>query len=495
MSDRVFLAPLMALVAWAFLMTGPAQAQSGVARDHRPVLEFLAPKGKSFALLIANEDYKGDEKYKLKFPIKDVQKIGRALEEHHGFKVQIEKNVTSAHLESIIKEFFQKYGKDREARLFLWFAGHGTQIANASGVQQSYLLPVDLHLKDDHAFMERYREQVEAKGLKVHRIAEYIDDFVRARQVLVVIDSCFAGAIFDDSPRRAAPQVDVPIPRERWANPVRYVIAAGTAKQQVYDDGHFADHFVLAITGRSPSLARLHREYVTARELGNHLLDVISYRRPDGQRPRHRSIGHSVEQEGEFVFELPGKPIPPPPTSPPKLAGLQTSANATLDTMAERCMTWWRKKHPLANDIAAQVAEALSPRNGEVVHTFDPGQLDHTGQLVITTPDDIESVLPDGSFVRVRYARKDDNANFGNLVLIPIVPAGAATAEPGQFLLRGAWSRHGSGFGCVEIGMNTKTGRGTGRFYPGYRNRFDLDVRGVTRKALTSTLAFPAIGK
>lgn len=452
--------------------------------------DIRTPKGKSFALLIANEAYKGDPRFKLNFPIRDVEKVAAALERHHGFKTQIARDLTHAQLDATIKEFFQRHGKDPQARLFLWYAGHGTQIETAARHRQSFLLPVDMHLTDDPQQAARQRDEIEIKGLKIQRIAEYIDDFVKSRQVMVVIDSCFAGAIFEEA-KRSVPQMIGPVPVERWSSPVRYVIAAGNAKQEVYDDGKFADHFVLAISGESPSLARIYREFVTGRELGNHLIDVIAYRRPAGQRPRHRNLGHSVEQEGEFVFELPKAALPPPIEKASNKIPALNAEGMTLDTMAERCMTWRRRHHPLSPRIATQVAIALNPSRGDVEHAFDPYQLDHRGQPVITEPDTLITVDAEGAKVRVRYARKDDNSNFGDLVLIPISVPGATADEFGQFMLRGAWSRHGSGFGCVEISLDTRTGHGKGNFYREYRNRFGVEIPKLTKVPLKSTLSFP----
>lgn len=455
--------------------------------------EFRTPKGKSFALLIANETYQGDKRFQLTFPIRDVEKVAAALERHHGFKVEIARNQKSNDLESTIKAFFQRHGKDPAARLFLWYAGHGTQIETAARHRQSFLLPVDIHLSDDPAEAGRQRDQIEIKGLKIQRIAEYIDDFVKSRQVMVVIDSCFAGAIFEEQ-KRSVPQNFVPVPVERWSRPVRYVIAAGNARQEVFDDGKFADHFVLAISGESPSLARIYREFVTGQELGNHLIDVIGYRRPGGQRPRHRHLGLMTEQEGEFIFELPKAALPPPVERTQSKTAL-VGGQMTLDAMAERCLTWRRRYHPLSPRIALQVAEALNPSHGDVEHAFDRDQKDQRGQPIVTEPDAIISVDADGARVRVRYARRDDNSNFGDLVLIPISIPGASSDSFGQFVLRGAWSRHGSGFGCVEIALDVRTGRGKGRFYREYRNRLDFDVPYLIKIPLTSTLVFAPRGK
>lgn len=458
-----------------------------------PEINFRMPKGKSFALLIANESYRGDERFRLKFPVRDIEKVGAALKSLHDFEVQYAKDLSGVELDAVIKEFFQKHGKDPAARLFLWYAGHGTQIETAAQNRQSFLLPVDIPLSDARAEAGRMRDQIEIKGFKIQRIAEYIDDFVKSRQVMVVIDSCFAGAILEER-KRTVPQSVVSVPVERWSRPVRYVIAAGNARQEVYDDGKFADHFVQAISGESAALARIYREYVTGQELGNHLIDVISLRRPGGQLPRHRHLALTVDQEGEFIFELPKRALPPPvdsarPKSSPRGESL------TLDAMAERCLTWRSSQHPLAPRIAIQVATALNPSRGDVQHMFDPDQKDHLGRPMSTEPDALISVTADGAKVRVRYARRDDNSNFGDLVLIPIRMSSAAEDGHGQFSLRGAWSRHGSGYGCVDMSLDVRRGKGAGRFYREYRNRLDFDIPGFTKSPLTSTLVFAAPDK
>ncbi len=456
---------------------------------------FLVPNGKSFALLIGNERYRGGEKYQLKFPRQDVDMVARALREHHGFVTQVETDVGSDRLEGVIKQFLQKYGGDPEARLLVWFAGHGAQVQVASGSPRSYLLPVDLDVTDDPSppAKARLQREIAEKGVKLDTITEYIDDFVHARQLLVIIDSCFAGAIFDASRRGRILNGSNHLSIERWSNKVRHVIAAGTERQEVYDDGKFAEWFTLAISGRSPALARSYPEYLTGQELGDYLYDAMSFhRRPEQQRPRHRKIGSSVDQEGEFVFVLPTNSIPPLPT---QLGAIHNAlspreTSKSLDPISDRCLTWRSSRHPLAVPIATRVASILNPLRGQIHHAFDADQHPSHQRTVSTTPDLVINVEADGNRLRVRYARKDELNNFGDMVLVPISVGGKNANAEGRVVLRGAWMRIGAGYGCVEFTLDLKAGIGQGLFYQKFRNRLDVDIPLVTQIPVKSRLTF-----
>lgn len=485
----------MMIVALVLSDPGWAQAPTRQGPNMGMPKGFIVPSGKSFALLIGNESYRGGENFRLKFPRQDVDMVARALREHHGFVTQVEIDVGSDRLEGLIKQFFQKYGGDPEARLLVWFAGHGAQVQVASGSPRSYLLPVDLDITDDASSpaKSRLQREIMEKGVKLDTITEYIDDFVHARQLLVVIDSCFAGAIFDASRRGRILNGSNQLSIERWSNKVRHVIAAGTERQEVYDDGKFAEWFTLAITGRSPALARAYPEFLTGQELGDYLYDAMSFhRRPEQQRPRHRKIGSTVEQEGEFVFVLPSTSIPPLPT---QLGAIHNGlspreTSKSLDPISDRCLTWRRSRHPLAAPIATRVASILNPLRGHIQHTFDADQHPSHQRTVSTIPDLVINVEADGSRLRVRYARKDELNNFGDMVLVPISVDKQSASSDSQVVLRGAWMRIGAGYGCVEFTLDLRAGTGRGLFYQKLRNRLDVDIPFVTQIPVKSSLTF-----
>lgn len=74
---------------------------------------------------------------KLGKAISDAQEIAGELEER-GFQVTFKKDLDSAGMQKALKEFFALKGADPEARLFLWYTGHGHTLKD-----EGFLVPVD----------------------------------------------------------------------------------------------------------------------------------------------------------------------------------------------------------------------------------------------------------------------------------------------------------------------------------------------------------------
>lgn len=69
--------------------------------------------------------------------VKDAEAVAKALTEQ-GFKVTLRKDLPAAALDTAFRDFFLSDGADPEARLLVWFAGHGHTISG-----EGYLVPAD----------------------------------------------------------------------------------------------------------------------------------------------------------------------------------------------------------------------------------------------------------------------------------------------------------------------------------------------------------------
>ncbi len=102
-----------------------------------PVVEEVDLYSKSHALVIGIDEYQKQAWPRLSQAVADAKKIASALETR-GFDVTLALNLKSGALGAALKNFFIKKGRDPDARLLVWYAGHGhTQY------QVGYIIPAD----------------------------------------------------------------------------------------------------------------------------------------------------------------------------------------------------------------------------------------------------------------------------------------------------------------------------------------------------------------
>jgi uncharacterized caspase-like protein len=253
-----------------------------------PVSETLQLYGKSYALVI------GIDKYTNGWPplhnaVSDAHEVATELESR-GFEVAFKKDTKSNELQQSLKQFFAIKGSDPEARLLLWYAGHGHTIKG-----EGFLVPADapqpispefklkaVHMRDFGGFM---------------RLAE-------SKHVFAIFDSCFAGTIFE----ARAGAVPAAITRVTTL-PVRQFISSGDANQTVSDDGAFRKFFLRGIRGEERADSN-GDGYITASELGLYLFDRVTNLTEQAQTPRYGKLRDPDFDRGDFVFLLPGQLVP-----------------------------------------------------------------------------------------------------------------------------------------------------------------------------------------
>jgi hypothetical protein len=306
---RALAAAMLAAVA-----AGPAMAQD---------IKLFLPDGnatelykdkKSFALVIGIDDYRSI-KPELKFAASDAGKVADALR-RHNFEVKLYNgsNMTGKQLRETIEAFVQEHGFIEDSRILIWYAGHGATVDG-----EGYLLGVDAPVFDpaapglDGALRDFYSASMPLRSFGVHLRQ------MRARHVMLVLDSCFAGTIFQDT--RATPNNQMTL---EMAKPVRQIITAGLAGEEVADNGKFARMFVEALDGvEKPGGITVDSNgdrYLSGTELGNFLAQAG---RGTGQRPQYGKLLRTEEpgaggtkllyktdqfdlDKGEFFFVLPG---------------------------------------------------------------------------------------------------------------------------------------------------------------------------------------------
>lgn len=279
-------------------------------RPDAPVTETVRLYGKSHALVIGIDAYtKGWPR--LSKATADAHAVADELRKQ-GFEVALKLDLGSAELQGSLKEFFAIKGADPEARLLLWYAGHGHTLGG-----EGFLVPADAPPATDPQFKVKALQMRDFGGLM--RLAE-------SKHVLSVFDACFSGTIFQARAGAAPAAITA-----KTTKPVRQFITSGDEGQQVRDDGSFREYFLRAIRGDEEADFN-HDGYVTGEELGLFMSQRMTALTAAAQTPKAGKLHDVAYNQGDFVFTLPeGKTSGPAPAaaSPPP-APASDGANAEL---------------------------------------------------------------------------------------------------------------------------------------------------------------------
>ncbi|WP_299933813.1 caspase family protein [uncultured Pelagimonas sp.] len=243
----------------------------------------------SYALVIGNDAY-SDGWPSLSNAIADAREIAAGLSDQ-GFEVTLVEDLDSVQLRDTLREFFAIKGADPEARLLLWYAGHGHSIKG-----EGFLVPIDAPAPTVPEFKVRSLHMRDFGGLM--RLAD-------SKHVLAIFDSCFSGTIFTTR----AGAVPAAITRIT-TQPTRQFMTSGDAEQQVSDDGTFRRLFLRALAGESEADSN-GDGYLTGTELGLYLSDTMVNYTEDSQTPRYGKLRDPDYDRGDFVFALPGRQTVP----------------------------------------------------------------------------------------------------------------------------------------------------------------------------------------
>ncbi len=133
--------------------------------------------GRYFALIIGNQDYVFLDD--LRSPIEDGKKLQKVLEDKYGFSTLFIPNASEKSILNTINDFYEQIGENDN--LLIYYAGHGNiSHSDLSRTERGYWLPVDAG-KDNIS-----------NWINNSVISDHLDR-LRARSVLVISDSCYAG--------------------------------------------------------------------------------------------------------------------------------------------------------------------------------------------------------------------------------------------------------------------------------------------------------------
>ena len=320
----------------------------------------------SYALVVGIDAYT-EGWPRLSNAVKDAELIAAALEEK-GFDVELHRNLDSDALLQVFKRFFILKGEKPDARLFVWFAGHGATVDG-----EGYLVPADAPIISEGASFK-------FSSLALRDFGTYMRQS-SSKHVYAVFDSCFAGTVF--SAQRALPPAAI---TRATTLPVRQFLTSGDADQTVSDDGQFRDLFIRAIRGEERSDANADG-YLTASELGMYLGDRVTNLTESAQTPRYGKLRDRDFDRGDFVFALPTAP---------------DSGSGPTDGAQENEIVFWNliKDSDSSNEYAAYLSQFP---NGQFAQqaTVRQNQLQQSANLSLPR----EEFIQQGSFEFVSINR------------------------------------------------------------------------------------------
>ena len=255
-----------------------------------------------YALVIGVSDYH----YLPNLPnaVQDAEKLSRVLKNLH-FKVTLLKNPTRRRLQRALYKFAEgEAGKDPNAAVLIYFAGHGHTLPSKAGKPLGFILPADCPSpnQDPIGFKEKAFSMGELRELLLT---------MKAKHIMAIFDSCFSGSIWYSV--RAVPVAITEMTKE----PIVEYITAGKANEQVPDQSEFTRALINAL---SKGYADSNRDgYITGQELGTYLSQTVINATDAKQHPQFGRDRQLADSPGDFVFVL--KPqtsaYSPQPSAPP----------------------------------------------------------------------------------------------------------------------------------------------------------------------------------
>ncbi len=243
--------------------------------------------GRYFAIVIGNQNYQVLED--LQTPKTDAERTAKLLKDKYGFTVQIVEDANDVAMLRALNDLASVV-QDND-NVLIYYAGHGTRLQAASR-ETGYWLPVNAERPPDDTFWVP-NEQISAHLGRL-----------RAKRVLVVADSCYAGLLSDDPAVNVfgtETQSSLDYLKYKLPKRARLLLSSG-GDQPVLDVGGqgnsvFARAFLEVLEANtgvlsSPALFARLQERVRASAARSNFVQVPQFR-------TIKSAGHEV---GDFFF-------------------------------------------------------------------------------------------------------------------------------------------------------------------------------------------------
>ncbi|MGH8218072.1 MAG: caspase family protein [Steroidobacteraceae bacterium] len=268
--------------------TGPAQPPPRPLDPNTAIRTVMGENiGRFYALIIADQDYQNLAK--LSTPLNDAARAAQILRHKYGFTVQVIDDASDVGILRALNDLDRVLRPDDN--LLIYYAGHGWRI-QAGPQEVGYWLPVNAQPPPNDTFWVPNAQVVAHMGR------------LRAKRILVVADSCFAGLLSTDpSVNLFGAQAGVTAAYLKYILPkrARLLIASG-GDDPVLDaggQGHsvFAQAFLDSLDANSTVLTT---EALFADVRAR--MDRAAMRTRFNEKPDLRTIRSAGHEMGDFFF-------------------------------------------------------------------------------------------------------------------------------------------------------------------------------------------------
>jgi hypothetical protein len=249
------------------------------------------------ALLIGNSHYSDPSWPQLDDIPLQLLTLQKGLKGHFD-SIEVISNLKAKELREKINDFVRTYGNENDARLFIYYAGHGyTEIIRERNENRGYITGVDTPAVDGTA---RGYAAARLKAISMGELRGSLEDVV-AKSILFLFDSCFAGTIFTDRGVDALPPLTNDVVAKLMEKPARDFITAGRADQRVPAHSPIPELFLEALNGGADSYGH---GVIATPEIQAYLLDRILQMRNIDLTPQEGRLPDPAFAEGAFLFRV-----------------------------------------------------------------------------------------------------------------------------------------------------------------------------------------------
>jgi hypothetical protein len=220
----------------------------------------------------------------------------------HFDTIDVVEDLKIEELRQQISMFLLNYGNDSNARLFIYYAGHGySEPILQFSEYRGYITGIDTPSTENgyDAARPNAMSMIQARSLLAQTLAKH---------VLLVFDSCFAGSIFisrTDEPPRMLKQEEGALTRDEvlraMEKPSRDIITAGDANERVPAHSPIPRLLLAALGGEAD---RYHHGVISASEIKLYLADQVRHLPDVNLTPQKGKLLDPNFSQGDFLFRI-----------------------------------------------------------------------------------------------------------------------------------------------------------------------------------------------